>query len=197
MARELARPGEYLAAGKSQGRMAGEHLAARAEPEGGVRAIMGQSSTRQGKKDQSPQHANLGTGAGQRGRIQEGGERLGRRAGRAHGGTAGAGGQTAGRFAKRGRTQEVACMLGMGRQESKQSFGTASREVRDASVDRRGGSSGQGRTQEQEPKMRRVRERGLEWRDGRRQSKKPTDKLLAPNRSCRSDRQLAEDGTQG
>lgn len=46
-------------------------------------------------------------------------------------------------------------------------------------------------------KMRRVRERGLEWRDGRRQSKKPTDKLLAPNRSCRSDRQLAEDGTQG
>lgn len=87
--------------------------------------------------------------------------------------------------------------VGMGRQESKQSFGTASREVRDASVDRRGGSSGQGRTQEQEPKMRRVRERGLEWRDGRRQSKKPTDKLLAPNRSCRSDRQLAEDGTQG
>ena len=131
VARELARPGEYLAAGKSQGRMAGEHLAARAEPEGGVRAIMGQSSTRQGKKDQSPQHANLGTGAGQRGRIQEGGERLGRRAGRAHGGTAGAGGQTAGRFAKRGRTQEVACMLGMGRQESKQSFGIPGREVRE------------------------------------------------------------------
>lgn len=41
--------------------------------------------------------------------------------------------------------------VGMGRQESKQSLGTASREVRDASVDRRGGSSGQGRTQEQEP----------------------------------------------
>jgi hypothetical protein len=34
--------------------------------------------------------------------------------------------------------------------------------------------SGQGRTQEQEPKMRRVRERGLEWRDDRRQSKKRT-----------------------
>jgi hypothetical protein len=99
VARELARPGVYLAAGKSQGRMAGEHLAPRAE--GGVRAIMGQSS-----KDQSPQHANrlarAGAGAVQRGRIQEGGQRLGRRAGRAHGGTAGAGGQKAVRLAKGG-----------------------------------------------------------------------------------------------
>lgn len=160
--------------------MAGEHLAARAEPEGGVRAIMGQSSTRQGKKDQSPQHANLGTGAGQRGRIQEGGERLGRRAGRAHGGTAGAGGQTAGRFAKRGRTQEVACMLGMGRQESKQSFGIPGREVREMQAWIGGGRRRFFRPRQhtgagtEDAQARRVRERGLEWREGRRQSRKPT-----------------------
>ena len=53
----MARPGVHLAAGESQGRMAGEHLAPRAE--GGVRAIMGQSST-----DQSPQHANRPARAG-------------------------------------------------------------------------------------------------------------------------------------
>jgi hypothetical protein len=61
----LARPGVHLAAGESQGRMAGEHLAPRAE--GGVRAIMGQSSA-----DQSPQHANT---VGRRGRAGAGAAR--------------------------------------------------------------------------------------------------------------------------
>jgi hypothetical protein len=171
----LARPGVHLAAGESQGRMAGEHLAPRAE--GGVRAIMGQSS-----KDQSPQHANrlarAGAGAVQRGRIQEGGQRLGRRAGRAHGGTAGAGGQIAVRFAKRGRWWWQACRDGT--TESKQSFGIPGREVRDASVDRRRTAAVlQAKAGHRSRNRRcagsgRVRERGLEWRDGRRQSTKPT-----------------------
>lgn len=68
VARELARPGVHLAAGESQGRMAGEHLAPHAE--GGVRAIMGQSST-----DQSPQHANRPARAGGRRSSADGSRR--------------------------------------------------------------------------------------------------------------------------
>ena len=53
--------------------MAGEHLAPRAE--GGVRAIMGQSST-----DQSPQHANRAARAG--GRFEDEGWRIRKDGGR-------------------------------------------------------------------------------------------------------------------